>query len=72
MEKTVIKYKGKEVDCYGEWREDSNCLIVGDWADGSELEEFYCDGGENWTDVVRKLIDAPALEGAEIYELSAC
>ncbi len=72
MNRTEIKYKGQSVTCFGEWREDSNCLIVGDWPDGDELEEIFADGADNWTDAVHKIIDAPVLEGCEIYELKAC
>lgn len=70
--KVTIKYKGQSVDCYGAWKEDSNAIIVGDWDDGSELEEVFADGAKNWTEAVHKIIDAPVLQGCKIYELSAC
>lgn len=72
MDKVTIKYKGQSVDCFGAWREDSNCIIIGDWADGTELEEVYADGADNWTQAVHSIIDAPVMKGCEIMELQSC
>lgn len=75
----TITKNSMQIDCYGQWCEDSNCLIVGDLADGSELDEFWT--GErsynsqpcvNWTEVVTHLSAWAKDNGYMIYELTAC
>jgi hypothetical protein len=58
---------------------DSNCLIVGDWASGTEMDEVWAGDGwphegmpANWTQVVEHLTAWAKRNGHTIYELSAC
>ena len=67
-----ITRNGMKVVCFGEWKEDSNCVVVYDDKYENEFEEFYCDGGANWTEVVDKLTQWANKHGHVIYELNAC
>lgn len=66
---TIITRNGQTVHCYGTWKEDSNCSCV---FDDEELDDIYCDGGANWTEVVEELTAYAAREGTELVELVAC
>lgn len=72
MDKTTVQYRDQTVDCYGTWEWDSNCLIVGYMPDGAELEEFFTGGAVDWQDAVRRIVDAPIMQGCEIVELTVC
>lgn len=72
--KTVIKYKGQEVFCYGDVRPDSNFQIIcvdeakdGIYANGNPDDEL--NGFKNWTEAVHFLIDNYS---DDIEELTAC
>ena len=67
--KVTITRNGQTVDCFGEWREDSNCVCV---FDDERLDGVYCDGGANWTEVVEELTAHAARNRTELVELSAC
>lgn len=73
----MVKIKG--VSCYGQWREDSNCLVVGTLSNGWELDEIWCGDGwphenppKNWTEVVNHLLEWAERNGHEIEELQSC
>lgn len=76
----TITRNGMKVDCFGKWKEDSNCLIVGDWASGDEMEEIWAGDGwpadkempKNWTEVVEHLTAWAKQNGHEIMELQSC
>lgn len=70
--KTTITRNNMTVDCYGDWKEDSNCLVVGDYASGEEMEEIFADGAESWADAVEQLTAWAARCGHTIVELQAC
>tara|TARA_B100000470_G_scaffold217786_2_gene202471 strand:- start:252 stop:479 length:228 start_codon:yes stop_codon:yes gene_type:complete len=63
-----------EIDCYGEFFDDSNVLIVGDYEDGTELEDLWCgkEGIDTWDKVVKELKEWADREGITLYELSTC
>ena len=63
---------GQTVQCYGEMRPGQNCLVVGDYEDGTELEEFCCDTFEDWPTAVEALTLWANRIKAEIMEISAC
>ena len=68
-----ITRNGQEVDCYGPWLEDSNCVAIVCDQDGFPIgEEVYADGGANWTEVVEKLTAWAKRNGWTIAELQAC
>ena len=82
-EATIITRNGMEVHCYGKWQEDSNCQIVGEWADGSEMEEIWAGDGWDeevegkefptcWSDVVEHLTKWAHHHGHLIQELESC
>lgn len=79
-DKKTITRNGMKVDCYGEWKEDSNCVIVGDWSNGDEMEEIWAGDGwpankpapTNWTQVVEHLTAWAKEKGHEIMELQSC
>jgi hypothetical protein len=64
----------KGITCYGTFEEDSNVMVVGTFANGTELEEIWCNDTleTNWTGAVRELKEWADREGHEIDELSAC
>jgi hypothetical protein len=79
MSHVKITRNGMTVYCYGEWQEDSNCSIVGDWANGAEMNEIWAGDGwphegmpTNWNQVVEHLTAWAKRNGHTIYELSAC
>ena len=63
-----------EIDCYGEFCEDSNVLVVGDYEDGTEVEDFWCGevGITTWEGAVKELKQWADREGITLYELKAC
>ena len=72
MTKRVITRNGMTVDCYGEWQEDSNCVVCGETANGMELEAIWADGAENWEDAVNQLTAWAVRHKYIIEELQAC
>lgn len=68
----VIKRHGQEVVCFGSWHEDSNVLVVGDWADGTEMEEIWAEGAATWTQAVEIVTEWAAREGHTIMEMTSC
>ena len=74
MKKSITR-NGMNVDCYGTWKWDSNCVIVGDYNDGSEMEEIWAGDDTdtlNWTTAVEKITKWAKKHGHDIMELSAC
>jgi len=57
------------VDCYGEWREDSNCSAV---FDDEFLDGIWADGANNWTEAVKELAAYAQRNGTTLIECSAC
>ena len=72
MDKVTVEYREHTIDCYGTWEYDSNCLIIGTWPDGTELEEFFADGAVDWMDAVHRICDSFDMQGCHIIELQAC
>ncbi len=66
---TVITRNGQRVECYGEWREDSNAACV---FDDEGLDGVYADGAQNWTEVVEVLTEYAKRNGTTLVECSAC
>ena len=64
----------KGIACYGVWREDSNALLIGDWADGSEIDDVWCPdvAYKTWADVVDHLSRWADSNGHTLYEVTAC
>ena len=68
------------VQCYGDWSEDSNVIIVGDDNDdGSEIELSWCGDGwdkkeppANWEEVAIHLIEWAKRVNYTLYELTSC
>ncbi len=69
MNKTIITRNGQTVACYGVWHEDSNCFCV---FDDEEFDGAYCDGADNWTEVVEELTAYAARNNTTLVELQAC
>jgi len=67
-----IRRNGMTVSCWGTWKEDSNALCVGEYADGSELEEFFCDGATCWADAVEQITRWAKAHGHEVVQMEAC
>lgn len=57
------------VDCYGEWREDSNaaCTFDDEFFDG-----IWADGAENWTQVANELAAYAKRNDTTLIEMEAC
>ena len=70
MKEVKIKREGMVVHCYGEWREDSNCMAL---FDDERFDGPYIGEGEaNWSEVVSKLAAYAKRNGVELVELQAC
>jgi hypothetical protein len=68
--KTTIK----SIDCYGEWALDSNALLVGEWSDGTEMDDIWSpdEPYESWSEVVEHLSSWANDNGHEIVEITSC
>jgi hypothetical protein len=57
------------VECFGTWKEDSNCATVFDeeWMDG-----IWADGAESWQEAVDELAEYALRCGTLLIECSAC
>ncbi len=69
---TTIKLKDHpDVDCYGEWKDDSNCEAV---FDDEWIDNIYCndDDCKNWTEVVKVLAAYAKRCNTTLIELSSC
>lgn len=62
------------IDCYGDFDECSNVIVVGTYASGIEFEEVWCNDTEetNWTGAVRELKAWAERDGHTIDEMTAC
>ena len=69
QKKTTITRNGQAVDCYGEWREDSNAVFC--VFDDENLDVVWCDGAKNWSEAVETLTAYAKRMGTELVELSA-
>ena len=65
----TITRNAQSVDCYGEWKPDSNCHCV---FDDENLGGIYADGAESWTQAVEILTAHAARKHTVLIELSAC
>lgn len=65
----VITRNGQSVECYGEWREDSNAVCV---FDDEMLDGVYADGAPNWTVAVETVTAYAKAHGTELLEMQAC
>ena len=72
MNRRVIKRNGQEVVCFGPWHPNSNAVVVGDWANGLEMEEIWADGADNWTDAVEQVTAWAARNGHTVMEMTSC
>jgi len=68
----TITRNDMEVRCYGKMEPGQNTVIVGDWADGEELEEYCCDTFNDWNEAVEQITAWAKREGHTVLELSAC
>lgn len=66
---TTITRNGQKVDCYGEWKEDSNAFLI---FDDESLDGIYADGADNWTEVVEKMTDYAKRHGTILVECQEC
>ena len=66
---TIITRNGQRVECYGEWREDSNAACV---FDDESLDGVYADGAKSWTEVVEVMTEYAKRNGTTLVEASAC
>jgi hypothetical protein len=71
MEKITITANGQTVDCYGEWRWDSNAACVFEDSDGDVFEEAYCDGADTWQEAVEAVTKYAVESGYIVVELVA-
>ncbi len=74
MEKSITR-NGMKVSVYGVWKWNSNCSVIGDYANGEEMDQIWAgDDTEtpNWTSAVEKITKWAKKHGHEIMELSAC
>ena len=62
----------KGIDCFGVWDEYSNVYMVGDYANGMELDDVWCPpvGMKNWTEAVNHLKVWADDNNIELYELT--
>ena len=72
MKRTVIKIKDHpDVECYGEWKDDSNASAV---FDDEWIDNIYCndDDCKNWTEVANVLAAYAKRCNTTLVELSSC
>ena len=64
-----ITANGQTVDCYGKWEEDSNveCVFEDERFDG-----VWCEGADNWIQVVNILTQYAKKHGTILIQLEAC
>ena len=70
-----ITKNGMNVSCYGIWEEGSNCVMIGDWSDGTELDEIWSGDDtetKTWTSAVNKITTWAKKNGHTIFELTVC
>ena len=63
---------GQEVHCFGVWRWDSNCLVVGTMVNGDEFEEIWAEGADSWVEAIKILEPWAKRIGLVIEELTTC
>ena len=70
--KTITTIQG--IQCYGEFDESSNVIVVGTTVGGAELEDVWCNdiGAATWAGAVRAIKAWADREGHAIDELGAC
>ena len=76
MSINTVKIQG--IECYGKFSEDTTVLICGDYANGEELEDFWCGGDDEngnpittWTQAVKEIKGWADRNGHTVVELSA-
>ncbi|MBE2222791.1 MAG: hypothetical protein IAF02_14695 [Anaerolineae bacterium] len=65
----IITRNGQAVECWGQWEEDSNADCV---FDDERLDGTWCDGANNWTEVVEELTTYALRMGTKLIQLEAC
>lgn len=65
-----ITFCGQTVDCYGEWKWDSNAVVVVEDENGDVWDTVFADGAENWYDAVQRVINA--MPECKVIEMQAC
>lgn len=68
----IRKSDGGAVECYGEWKDDSNALIIGTDEDGDAFEEVWAEGAETWDEAWYILEPWSERQRITIEELVAC
>lgn len=71
-DKVVITRNEMEVHCYGEWKEDSNALVLFCDAHGNDYEEIFADGARDWEDAVEKVTTWASKNGFDVDEMQEC
>ncbi len=68
QDRVTIKYKGHEVDCFGEMHETQSIEVVcnDEWQDGIVAEGF-----DNWTQAVHALVDSEKFQSG-IVQCESC
>ena len=66
----VVQVGDQHIHCYGEWKWDSNCVVVFEDEMGELDEEIFADGATSWQEAAEKIVDA--LPMCLILELQAC
>ena len=66
---TIITRNGQEVWCYGTWEWDSNADVV---FEHEQFDGVWCDGADNWTQVVEELTAYAKRMGTRVAQISAC
>ena len=69
MDKQIIIKNDQEVECYGEWHEDTNaeCIFDNEYLDG-----FFADGANSWDEAVEIVTAYAKGEGTTLIQMTAC
>lgn len=61
------------IDCYGEVEENSNFILIGDWANGQEMEDDWCPEKQpaNWTEATAHIKKWADDNGHDVVEMQA-
>tara|TARA_R110002124_G_scaffold187023_1_gene354444 strand:+ start:289 stop:498 length:210 start_codon:yes stop_codon:yes gene_type:complete len=69
MDKVIIVKNDQEVECYGEWEEDTNaeCIFDNEYLDG-----FFADGADSWDEAVEIVTAYAKSNGTTLIQMTAC
>ena len=65
----VITRNGQAVECYGEFRDDSNFEVI---FDNEDYDGIFADSATSWVDAVEKLTAYAKRIGTTVIEMTAC